>query len=198
MIIVTTYSILEYRYFWDNGSLLVANIRKNIAYYQGDTSWVTRYNEAIWLAKTGQYAQAKSLIAPLINETTLPKKAEISELYGDLIYHMSGSLDDTITMYERSLSFEPNERIATKIALIKNIQASKTGSWQITKTPTLSGSTASGNSEKDIKKEELKKLWSQRAEFLSNSEPSDTDSRKKIEKLIESTNSDSIEITQDW
>lgn len=91
--------------------------------------WVSRYNEAIWKSNSGQYSDAKRILAPLLNDTNVTKKAEVSELYGDLIYSMSGPVDDSIHMYERSLSFSLSDRVHRKIAYIQQIQKhSQTGS----------------------------------------------------------------------
>jgi tetratricopeptide (TPR) repeat protein len=86
---------------------------------------VSRYNDAIWLSNSGRYTEAKALLAPLLNDTNISKKSEIAELYGDLIYTTSGSIDDTIRMYERSLSFSPSDRVTTKIAYIRNEEKMK-------------------------------------------------------------------------
>lgn len=111
------------------------------------------YNEAIWRSGSGQYADAKRILAPLLNDTTVNKKAEIAELYGDLIYSTSGSLDDTIHMYERSLSFAPSDRVTAKIVYIKQVQAQKTGSG----TTEESAKADSGSVMRDAKKLELQK-----------------------------------------
>lgn len=86
------------------GVLLVyANLTRDMSHYTSDPAWVTRYNEAIWLSGSGRYSEAKTLLAPLLNDTAITRRAEIAELYGDLIYSTSGSLDDTIRMYDRSI-----------------------------------------------------------------------------------------------
>lgn len=82
------------------------------------------------------------------------KKAEVSELYGDLIYSTSGSLDDVIRMYDRSLSSASSERVTAKIAYIKMIQQqSKVGSGTTEKSPL----SHSGSTLVELKKIELKK-----------------------------------------
>jgi hypothetical protein len=104
------------------------NIRQDVSWYQGDALWVTRYNEAIWLAKNKQYTEAKTALSPILNDLQNPKKAEISELYGDLIFSTSGTLADTLSMYERSLQFAPSERVSTKIEYIKKLTTTSSGS----------------------------------------------------------------------
>lgn len=77
------------------------------------------------MTSSGRYTEAKALLAPLLNDTTIERRAEVAELYGDLIYTMSGSIDDTIRMYERSLSFSPSDRVTTKIAYVRNEEKMK-------------------------------------------------------------------------
>ncbi|NRH21729.1 hypothetical protein HOO68_06850, partial [Candidatus Gracilibacteria bacterium] len=151
-IIISTYIVLEYKNIWNNGSLVLANIYQDISYYRGSELWITRYNEAIWLTKKQQYIQAKALISPLLNDTTQSKKSEIAELYGDLIYATSGSLDDSIRMYERSLSFTPNERISKKIEYLKKISPVKTLTGSTKDSLVSSGTTNPGSLEKIQKK----------------------------------------------
>lgn len=135
-------------------SLILANLTHDMAHYSGGPAWVVRYNEAIWLSGSGRYAEAKTLLAPLLNDTTIEKRADIAELYGDLIYTTSGSIDDTIHMYNRSLSFSSSDRLIAKIAYIKMIQQqSKTGSG----TPEKSIKIDSGSVERETKKAELQK-----------------------------------------
>ncbi len=163
---------------------------------------MSRYNEAIWLSGSGQYSEAKSLIAPLINDTSLSKKPEIAELYGDLIFSMSGSLDDTIRMYDRSLSFSPSVRVSDKLRYMRQLQDTQSGS--LGDTLTLSGETASpsqtdsGSQEREAKKIELQKISSERDKYLGNTSSSQTSARSEIEKLIQSTRSGDAPITQDW
>lgn len=61
-------------------------------------------------------------------------------------------------MYERSLSFAPNDRISKKIEYLKtqNIKINNSGSTQ--DTPSQSGSSSSGSLEKITKKQELQKI----------------------------------------
>ena len=118
--IFTIFIVFEYKNLWINGSLIFANVKRDISLYRGDITWVMRYNEAIWLSQNGKYTEAKSLIAPLLNTINISKRAEVAELYGDIIYYSSGSIDDTISMYERALSINPNDRIIYKIRTIKS------------------------------------------------------------------------------
>lgn len=170
----------------------------NSWYYQGDSKWVIRYNEAIWLSQNRKYTEAKFLLTPLLNDTSIPKKAEVSELYGDLIYSSSGSIWDSIRMYERSLEFQPSERVVKKIAYIKKMNPEKQISSTGSKSETSSGKTDSWTLEKNAKKEELIKTWEKRAEYLGNTISWDNISRNELQRLIESVQSGSIEVVQDW
>ena len=166
-----------------NSSLVLANLTHDMTHYAGDPAWVTRYNEAIWLSGSGRYAEAKKTLAPLLNDATIEKKAEIAELYGDLIYSTSGSLDDTIHMYERSLSFSPSDRVTTKIAYIQQIQQqNKTGSGNTEK----SSKTDSGSREREAKKIELQKTAGERDKYLGNSILSRSGVQSDLQRLVES------------
>lgn len=174
------------------------NMTHDTTWYHGDDMWITRYNEAIWLSQNGQYKDAKILLTPLLNDTTIARKAEIAELYGDLIYSSSGSSGDTIRMYERSLTFAPSERVQYKIDYLKNPLKPKTGSWNIEKPSTNTGDTLSGASQREAKKAELEKISTQRSEYLRNNIISTSDSRSTLERLVESAQSGSIDVVQDW
>ncbi len=190
--------VLEGKTLSINASLMLMNMSHNTAWYMGDALWVTKFNEAIWLSSRGKYSEAKSLLSPLLNDTTIPKKAEIAELYGDLIYHTSESAIDTIRMYERSLAFAPNDRIVSKIAYIKKQAETLSSSWSSDKSAPPLKTTSSGSREREAKKEELKKIATQRSEYLWNNIMSSSDSRSMLERLVESAASGSIEVVQDW
>ena len=141
------------------GVLLVyANLTRDMSHYTSDPAWVTRYNEAIWLSGSGRYVEAKSLIAPLLNDSSTEHQPQISELYGDILYYSSGSLDDVIHMYERSLSYAPSARVITKIEYITQLRVQKTGSGNTANSPTQSGSTDSGSIEREAKRSELQQI----------------------------------------
>lgn len=162
-----------------------------MAHYSGDPSWVMRYNQAIWLSQSGQYLDAKTLLAPLINDTTLSKKSEVAELYGDLIYHSSGSLDDILRMYERSLSFAPSDRIIDKIAYLKTLQKNPSSSGTTEKSPKIDSESLI----REAKKLELQKLSIERKNSLGTTS-SDLSIKSELQRLIQSSGSSSI--TQDW
>ena len=178
-----------------NISLIMANMARDMSQYVGGPTWVVRYNQAIWLSGSGRYTEAKSLITPLLNDTNIVKRAEVSELYGDILYHSSGTLDDVIRMYERSLSYAPSDRVIAKIEYINRMRNQKTESGS---TNTQSGNTDSGSIERDAKKAELQKISQERAGYLGNSGLSQDGMRGELQKLIEYAQSGSSAITQDW
>ncbi len=171
---------------------------RDMSQYSGGPTWVARYNEAIWLSGSGRYTEAKSLIAPLLNDSSIEQKPQISELYGDLLYYSSGSLDDVILMYERSLSYAPSTRVTVKIEYIKQIKSQRTESWSTDTVRTQSGKTDSGSIERDAKKTELQKISQDRAGYLGNSGLSSDGVRGELQRLIEYAQSGSSTITQDW
>lgn len=194
----TLFLLFESKNIWVNGSLILADLNRDISWYRGDTTWVMRYNEAIWLSQNGKYAEAKALITPLLNNTHISKRAEVAELYGDIIYYSSGSIDDTISMYERARSIDPSDRIIYKIASIKQKHNSQTGSWKIEKKPSSSEKIHTWSQEIESKKVELQKIAKERDTSLGNNTLSAQESKNTLERLIESAQSESPIITQDW
>lgn len=152
------FTLLEWKSLWTNGSIIIMNMTHDTSWYRGDDKWVTRYNEAIWLAHNKQYNEAKFSLSSIINDISSPKKAEISELYGDLIFTTSGSHIDVLSMYERSLQFAPSERVSQKIEYIKKLPQAQSGSRNTEKNTTKTGSTESGSIERANKREELQKI----------------------------------------
>ncbi len=190
--------VLQSQNLWSSGSIVLMNMTHDTSWYHGNDMWITHYNEAIWLSHSWQYSEAKFALTPLLNDTTIPRKAEIAELYGDLIYSSSGSTWDTIRMYERSLSFAPSERVQSKIDYLKKPAESKTSTGTTEKPKTNTGDTLSGSTEREAKKTELQKTATKRAEYLNNNVISANDSRSTLERLANSVQSGSVDITQDW
>ena len=192
--VLASFIVIERQILITGVSLIYANLTRDMSHFVWDTAWVMRYNEAIWLSGSGRYSEAKTLLAPLLNDTTITRRAEIAELYGDLIYSTSGSLDDTIRMYDRSLWFSPSDRVSEKIAYIKLIQSQKTGSGTTEPSP----KTDSGSQVLEAKKTELQKTAWERDKYLWNSISSQAGLRSDLQRLIESSQSNSVTVTQDW
>ena len=49
-------------------SLVVANISHDMKWYLGKDEKIKKYNESLFLAETGDFSGAKSLLFPLLNE----------------------------------------------------------------------------------------------------------------------------------
>ncbi|MBC7503581.1 hypothetical protein H7169_01295 [Candidatus Gracilibacteria bacterium] len=196
--ILAIFTVVERQSLLVNSSLIMANMTHDMGQYSGGPTWVTRYNEAIWLSDKGRYAEAKSLIAPLLNDSSIDHQPQISELYGDILYYASGSLDDVIRIYERSLSYAPSNRVMTKIEYIKQIRSQKVGSGNTANTSTQSGNVDSGSIERDAKRAELQQISGKRAGYLDNSGLSSDGVRGELQRLIEYAQSGSSTITQDW
>ena len=87
--VLASFIVIERQMLITGVSLIYANLTRDMSHYTSDPAWVMRYNEAIWLSGSGRYIEAKTLLAPLLNDTTIIRRAEVAELYGDLIYSTS-------------------------------------------------------------------------------------------------------------
>ncbi len=129
-----------------------------------------------------------------MNDTTLPKSGEIAELYGDLMYTTSGSVDEVIRMYERSLSLTPSDRVTSKITWIREqSRTEKTASGTTEK----NRETNTGSQDLDAKKKELQKTSAERGKYIDMG-ASSQDGASTLRQLVESIRSGSTPITQDW
>lgn len=185
---------IERDFLMDNLSLIVANTTHDMSHYSWELSWVARYNQAIWFSGSGRYEDAKKLLTPLLSNMSLPKSGEIAELYGDLIYTTSGSLDDVIHMYERSLSFAPSDRVTSKIAWIREQARSEKTATGITE---KTRETNTGSQDLDLKKTELQNTSAERGKYIDMT-TSSQDGASTLRQLVESIKSGSTPITQDW
>lgn len=193
-----TFVIFQAKGFFINGSLIIANITGDVSYFQWSEKWVNRYNQSVRLAQQWQYQDAKSLLSPLLNDTSISYRPQIAELYGDLIYSTSGSLSDVVTMYERSLEYKDSTRVKQKIEFIKNLQKlpeSTTLSGEEKNTPST---IQTGSTDIENKKKELEQISKQRSEYLSNSNASQSEIRGELQKLIEFAETGNSQQIQDW
>lgn len=88
------------------------------------------YNESIILAQAGQYSDAHALLEGL----DVPwHQSEVYELYGDVLYLSSGTLDDIKKLYTLAYDTVPSDRLRQKISLLENPppfpESSDTASW---------------------------------------------------------------------
>lgn len=73
---------------WKNITFCIANITQDIHYYRGKDDNLRKYNESVYLARSGKFQEAKSLLALTLNEN-VSYSEKVFELYGDIIYSMS-------------------------------------------------------------------------------------------------------------
>ncbi len=191
------FAVLEWRAIVENTTLTIANITGDPAYYHGDSPWIIRYNEAIRLADQKQYSEAKTKLTPLLSGISNPKKAEIAELYGDLLYTTSGSIDDAVRMYEKSIETTPNPRVSMKINYLKSKKTEPTNTGSQDK-QSSTGTTATGSDEINKKKQELQKTSASRSDYLGNPSLSAQETRSELLRLIESAKTTVSPSTQDW
>lgn len=116
LLFVLVFAVIEYA----NLSLLGANIAHNMDWYLGQDGNVKKYNESLFLAEKGDFTGAKSVLSPLLNEKNLENPSDVFELYGDLVYSMSGATGDILPFYLRALEYGENLRVEQKISMIEN------------------------------------------------------------------------------
>ena len=115
----------------DTVSLVIANIVQDMRLSTSRDEWITRYNESIWLIRDARYTEALTSITPLLTDQTVTHRAEVVELYGDLLWTLSGSHDLIRNSYVTSLEYHPLDRVQKKLQLLEN---------------SATGSTATGSS----------------------------------------------------
>jgi len=76
---------------YENISLFFAAKVQDMRYYLGSDDAIVNYNEAVWLARSSEYNEAKSLLQPILNNRNIHNPADVYELYGDLVYETRGS-----------------------------------------------------------------------------------------------------------
>ena len=188
-------SVLDYWYLVEEGSLLLSNITKNPTYYRWEDTGLIWLNRAIWLSDEKKYTETKNILLPLLNQAKPEHQAQISELYGDILYVTSGSLDDIIKVYERSNWFENEPRVIKKIDYFKNLKQNTSNSWSTANTGSLS--TNSGSNETDIRKNELNTISKERSKYLNNW-PTWEESMSELTRMMQSVESENVWVRQDW
>ncbi len=185
LIFVGIFLILEY----SSISLIFANISHNMDWYFGKDRNIKQYNEALFLAETGDFTWAKSILFPLLNEKTIQNPSDVFELYGDLIYKTSLATGDILTSYKRSLSYGENLRVEQKITLIENPEqktqsgSTNTGTMNKKNTETASG-FASWGASREAKKQELKNLQENRKGAINFSAPMPGDIQQEVQGIF--------------
>ena len=170
--ILLLFIILTVVVFAKDISLAASVFFREPDFFLGKSSEITLYNDALSLAKSRDYASAKSLLSSLISNKNVSNPSDIYELYGDILFLTADGTGDTLLFYKKSLKSNPtNPRIDKKIALLQTRQIEpreeqKTQTWTKTQDPkTQTGET----SNLDLKKEELRELQSQRSGMVESS-----------------------------
>lgn len=169
-------------------SLLYAYSQQDMSYYQWSSLEVERYNEAVFESNKWHYDAAWSLISPLLSDKNFPKRAELAELAGDILYKQGKSRETIFTYYDLSLSLQsPNLRIEKKkqlIAWIDEITQSGSGDAVIEPPPTPTGTWTQ---ELQFKEQELKQISWRKNDFLdihaTDEPPQDRMIRESLEVL---------------
>lgn len=115
---------------------------------------ISLYNEALLLAQSKKYTEAKALLVPLLSS---PDSATL-ELYGDILVYSSGGVGDILSFYREAYRLQSEPRIAEKIRIFEKNQA-QSGSTS----PTQSGTQITqpqGQNQDEIQKriQELNEL----------------------------------------
>ncbi len=162
--------------FFEDFSLVASNIFQNPAYFLGKDENITRYNEALFLAKKWDFLSAKSLASPLLNAPDTQNPGDISELYADILYKTDTKKEDILLFYNKALSYDnANIRIKKKIEMLS------ASGWNISENLPVQNTVASwsaviqsGSSKQQEKEKELQILQQNRKGSVNfSSNPSD-------------------------
>lgn len=77
------------------------------------------YNQALEKAKTSDFLASREILSHISPES-FSKKSAYYELFGDMLYISSGSMDNILTNYKKSFDLKKDERVEKKIALLEN------------------------------------------------------------------------------
>ncbi len=169
-------------------SLIIANTRESMAWYHGSSQEIKRYNEAIFMARTGDYPAAESLIAPLINNPWLLSPSDVNELYGDTLYFLGRSWDIIRVYYDRALLYgSGNLRIEKKLELLREVSAKNQNSWSwVTQTWVINPEPSqSWQIEKNSRLEELKKISEERWNYMNYNTSPDREQQLLIQTSLD-------------
>lgn len=142
---------LSFSSLYSQSSLVIANVLNTISYYKWKDHSIERYNEAIFLAKEGDFSGATALLGPLLNDTEFQNKSELYELYADLTYSLGKEVAVPIFYYRESLVYDKtNLRVEKKLSLLEESEK-KWSLWQ-------SWSTLTATWQEDAIREKQEKL----------------------------------------
>ena len=189
------FSMVEYQ----NLLLVAANISKDIWWYRWGNSEIRRYNESLWLAQSWSLLEAKSLLSPLIHTPGKVPPEQVLELYGDILYTLSGSRDDVATLYRQSLSYHQNLRVEKKLSLLAGTSSWQTsqanGSWQTSVFASWS-LTVSGEHLREATRTELQKIQEQRKGLVNQNAMQSQDIRARTQEVFQILDWGSVQ--KDW
>ena len=159
--------------FFEDFSLVVSNVLQNPAYFFGKDESITRYNEALLLAKKWDFLSAKSLASPLLNIPDTQNPGDVAELYADILYKTDAKKEDTLLFYNKALSYgNANIRIKKKIEMLSASGWSMSEKLPVQNTvASWSAVIQSGSTEQQEKEKELQILQQNRkgsVNFSSN------------------------------
>ncbi len=102
---------------------------------------IQNYHLALTEAKGGNLASSHAHLEKLVRAgLTSSIQDRIYELYGDILYLQSGSVNDDRALYIRALEYRPSDRLRQKLALL---EPTASGSGRIIPTPPVSQSSGS-------------------------------------------------------
>lgn len=194
-ITLSVFSMIEHQ----NLLLVFAYISKNTSWRWSDHTEIYKYNESLLLAQSGNFLEAKSLLSPLINNPGIVPSDRIFELYGDILYSLSGSKDDVILLYKKSLTSAQNLRVEKKISLLVGTSSWKisenSGTWQDSAFSSWS-KTVSGEDMRESTKMELQRIQKQRKGLVNQDTIQSQDVKTKTQEVFQLL--EWGEIKMDW
>lgn len=119
------------------------------------------------------------------------------ELYGDILYSMSGATDEVEKLYTLSLDLRSEPRVVEKLTWLKNQMMVPQPSSAQTGV-VRSGATLTGADIIDAKKKELDNTSKMRKQFLQSDGNPGATANSKLQELIQSERTGQSIITQDW
>lgn len=183
-LLLLIFAVLEYA----NLSLVFSNITHNANHYIGSDEHAKIYNESVFLAESGDFTGAKSVLSPLLNQQNLENPRDVFELYGDLVYQGWGASGDIIPFYRRALEHGENLRIEKKIAMLESSwENERTGTGEPIDPPVQgeSGDFSSGAMSREVKQQELEQLQKNRKGMVNFSSPLPGDEQQQVREIFE-------------
>jgi hypothetical protein len=145
---------------------------------------IISFDQAIFLSQRWDYLSAQSLIGFLLDESDRIPPSRVYELYGDLVYSLSGTSENILPFYERAYIHEALPRIREKIEYLQlqktQISPSETGGLSLLQ---KTGSEI-GTGKYDLYKKEIERLQQDRRNYMDFS-ASESDMGKMIDQVFQ-------------